>query len=101
MKDVDRLNIRDADGGAIISVRAVPGSSRDKVVGVLGQSLKIAVSAAPEKGRANAAIANILAKTLNLEAPRATLVSGPASRYKEYQLVGLTARQLRDLLEAI
>lgn len=101
MKDVDRLNIRDADGGAVISIRAVPGSSRDKVVGVLGQSLKIAVSAAPEKGRANAAVANILAKTLNLEARRATLVSGLASRYKEYQLVGLTARQLRDLLEAI
>lgn len=36
-----------------LSLKLVPGSSRDEVVGWLGDSLKVKVKAPPEKGRAN------------------------------------------------
>ena len=60
MKDAENILIRPADGGVMIAVKVVPGSSRDKVAGALGDCLKITTSAAPEKGRANAAVAKIL-----------------------------------------
>lgn len=90
MDNVEQIDIREADGGVIVPVKAVPGSSRDKVVGVLGDSLKITTSAAPEKGRANIAIANILAKSLDVDRKSVTLTSGATSPRKEFRIDGIT-----------
>ena len=95
MKDAEKLAIRDVPGGAIIPVKVVPGSSRDRVVGVLGDSLKIATSAAPEKGKANAAVAKILAKALGVDARSVQLVSGPTNPRKEFTIAGWTADAIR------
>ena len=99
MKDTGNLSIRDVPGGAVIAVKAVPGSSRDRVVGVLGDCLKIATSAAPEKGKANAAIAKILAQALGLDARQVRLAGGGASARKEFFVAGTTAQALRERLE--
>lgn len=98
MKDADRLAIRDAPGGAVLAVKAVPGSSRDRVVGVLGDCLKLAVAAPAEKGKANAAIASLLAAQLGLPARSIELVSGAASPRKAFLVRGLSAQQLRARL---
>jgi uncharacterized protein (TIGR00251 family) len=99
MKDAEKLAIRDIPGGAVIPVKVVPGSSRDRVVGVLGDSLKIATSAAPEKGKANAAVAKILADALSVDARRVELVSGPTNPRKEFRIVGLAAEEVRMSLQ--
>lgn len=98
MNDVDRLNIREVAGGAVVAVKAVPGSSRDRVVGVLGDCLKVATSAAPEKGKANAAIARMLASALGVDRRQVELASGPACPRKEFHIAGLTAEQVREAL---
>jgi hypothetical protein len=41
---------------ARLRIKVVPGSSRDEVVGWLGDALKIKVTAPPQKGRANEAV---------------------------------------------
>ena len=99
MNDTDKLNIRDADGGAVVSVKVVPGASRDRMVGVLGDSLKIATSAAAEKGKANAAVAATLAKALGVDRRDVGLVSGRTSPRKEFLIGGLSGQELRELLE--
>lgn len=98
MKAVEQLSIRDVPGGCVIAVKVVPGSSRDKIVGVLGDALKIATSAAPEKGKANAAVAAILAKAVGLDRRAVTLVSGPTSPHKEFSVSGMNAADVRDAL---
>lgn len=98
MKDLDKLALRDTPAGVVAAVKVVPGASRDKIVGLLGESLKIATAAPPEKGKANAAVAAILAKAGGVDKRRVTLVSGPGSPRKEFLIAGLSANQLRQRL---
>ncbi len=100
MEGIEQLAIRQTGGGAVLSVKVVPGSSRDRVVGVLGESLKIATSAPPEKGKANTAVAKILAKALGIDARNIRLVSGPTSPRKEFQIDGMSADSVRTNLQA-
>jgi uncharacterized protein (TIGR00251 family) len=99
MKDVDKVNIRDVAGGCVIAVKVVPGASRDKIAGVLGDCVKIATSAPPEKGKANAAVAAILARSLGLDRRDVELASGPTNPRKEFRIAGLSSRALRKLME--
>lgn len=46
---------------ARINIKVVPNSSRDEVVGWLGDALKVKVMAPPEKERANEAVIALLA----------------------------------------
>ncbi len=73
-----------------IKVRAAPGAARNSVVGVHGDALKIAVSAAPERGKANRAICDVLAAALGLRASRVSLHSGETSRDKKVRVDGLS-----------
>ncbi|MCB9836019.1 MAG: DUF167 domain-containing protein [Phycisphaera sp.] len=57
-------------------VKAVPGAKREQIAGVLGDRLKIKVSAPPEGGKANAAICALIAKTLGVKAGAVSVVSG-------------------------
>ena len=101
MKDVENIAVRDAGGGAVISVKAVPGASRDKIVGVLGDCLKVTTSSAAEKGRANASIAKTLAKALGVSRRDVKIISGATNPRKEFHIAGLSAvdvrRRLSDL----
>jgi hypothetical protein len=101
MKDIEKLSVRDVAGGAVVPVKVVPGASRDRVAGVLGEVLKIATSAAPEKGKANAAVAKILAHALGADARNVTLVSGPTNPRKEFRVAGMSADEVRGRLERL
>lgn len=98
MKDAENILIRPAADGVVIAVKVVPGSSRDKVAGVLGDCLKITTSAAPEKGRANAAVAKILARALGVSPKDVTLVAGQTNPRKEFHIAGMPPAQLRKAL---
>ena len=100
MKDVDKLDIRDVAGGAAIAVKAVAGSSRERVVGVLGNCLKVTGAAAPAKGKAHAAIAHILAKARGVGRRDVGLLAGQTRPRKEFVIVGLSAEQVKSRLAA-
>jgi len=98
MDKLANLNVRDAAGGAVIAVKVVPGASRDRVVGVLGDCLKIATAAPPEKGKANDAVARILAESLGVDRRAVRLVAGATAARKEFAIDGLGADHARDAL---
>ena len=83
-----------------VAVKAVPGSSRDAVVGPLGGRLKVRVAAPPEDGKANKAIEALLAQACGLHARDATVISGHSRPEKTVELRGIdepTARRLLGL----
>lgn len=85
---------------ARIHVKVVPSSSRDVVVGWLGESLKVKVMAPPEKGRANLAVVALLAKHLGIDPQAIEVVSGQASPAKVLSISGLDDEDLRQAFAA-
>lgn len=86
--------ITEIDSGIEIRVKAVPGASRDRIVGVLGDALKIQVSAPPEKGKANRAIATLLATALGVPEKSVELISGETNPRKRFRVDKLTAESV-------
>lgn len=70
----------------LVRVKAVPGARRSEIAGVLGDRLKIRVSAPPEGGRANAAIAELLAEACGLEGRLVELEQGAAQARKLFRI---------------
>ena len=60
------LDLQTRADGVVLKIRAVAGASRDRVVGLHGGALKLATTAAPEKGKANVRLLSLLAGSLGL-----------------------------------
>ncbi|HEY7793856.1 MAG TPA: DUF167 domain-containing protein [Gaiellaceae bacterium] len=72
-----------------VRLRVAPGAARPGVVGRHGDAWKVRVAAAPERGRANEAVLELLAEALAVPRASVTLVSGSASRDKIVELSGI------------
>ena len=82
-------------------MRAHPGSRRNAILGVREGALRVAVTAAPEKGKANQAIAALLGKTLGIPKSAIELVSGDTSQHKRFVIEGVSLQDVRDTLTSI
>lgn len=80
--------------GCVLSVRAQPGARRNAVVGEQAGALKVAVTAPPDKGRANEAIIEVLAEAFGLKRSQVELISGATSRQKKFLLRGISRSEL-------
>ena len=80
--------------GVILPVLAQPASRREGIIGERAGALRVAVTAAPEKGKANVAIQSVLADALGCKSSTITLLSGETSRKKRFLIDGMTADDL-------
>jgi uncharacterized protein (TIGR00251 family) len=94
------IEITDHAEGCVVAVRAQPGARRDGIVGEHAGMLKVAVTAPPDKGRANDAIGKVLADALGLKRSQVELLSGPTSRQKKFLCRGVTAEAVRNRLRS-
>jgi uncharacterized protein len=83
-----------------LQLRVSPGAERSAVVGRHGDARKLRVTAAPERGHANASVVDLLAVSLDLRRPDVRIVSGAGSRDKIVELVGLTLEEAERRLTA-
>ena len=81
-----------------LKVKVVPGSSRDRIVGWLGEALKIKVMAPPEKGRTNEAVVSLLAERLGLPTDAVSVVSGHSSASKVITINGMDDEAIKNAL---
>ena len=90
----------DRDGVAI-DVLVQPRASRNKLGPVRGERLKVAVTAPPVNGAANAAIEAYLAKRLALARRSVQIVNGHSSRRKTVRISGVSTNDMRATLTAL
>src|SRR4051794_30842519 len=87
-------------GNAVVQlkIKVVPGSSRNGIAGWLGDTLKVRVTAPPERGKANAAVEATIAATLGVPADGIRIVSGHTSPRKIVEVSGLSESELHRRL---
>ena len=83
-----------------LKLRVSPGARRPGIAGRHGDAWKIRVAEPPEDGRANEAVLDLLARTLDLPRSRFALVSGHSSREKIVVLDGVEQAQTERLLDS-
>lgn len=93
------LRIEADDTAVRMWIKAVPGASRDQVAGVLGDRLKVRVSAPAEGGRANDAICDTIARALGIRSRHVTIESGATSPEKIVRIDGVSVERVREALE--
>lgn len=98
MADKD-LKIEKIEGGVVLTIKAVPGSSRTCIAGNLGGMLKIKLAAVAEKGKANKSLIDFLAETLGVRKNDVRILSGQTNPVKRVQISGVTAEQLISRLK--
>jgi uncharacterized protein (TIGR00251 family) len=77
--------------GVIVEVWVVAGGSRDEVGGVYHGALRVRTTAPAEGGKANRAVARLVANAVG--GRRGSVVSGAGSRRKRVLVEGVTARE--------
>jgi uncharacterized protein (TIGR00251 family) len=85
--------------GTRLKLRVIPGAGHSGIVGRYGDAWKVRVGAAPERGRANAELLELLSKRLGVRASELSIVSGHAARDKVVELRGLSAVEAASRME--
>ncbi len=88
------IEIVDHPEGVLLAVMAHPGARRAGVLGERSGALRVAVTAAPDKGKANAALEKAIAQALDCRPSQVALESGQTSRRKRFLIRGIDKQTL-------
>ena len=95
------IQLETRDAGVVIPVRAKPSARRNAIEGTHDGAVRISVTVAPEKGKANKAICELLAKALGISKSQVVLISGETSSQKRVLVHGKTAEEVQLALEQL
>ena len=95
------LSIQKADEGVIFKVKVQPGASKNEIVGVQQDALKLRISAPPVQGKANKVLIQFLAKQIGVKRSQVEILSGHTSRIKTIHVVGQGTEKLQQLIDSI
>ena len=85
--------------GATLRVRVSPKSGRDEIVGWRDRELVLRVTAAPEAGKANAAVCRLIAQALGIPKSAVSVRRGAGARHKTL-MVDVEPARLSEVLGA-
>jgi len=87
-----------ANDGVVLAVRVKPRARRAGLLGRHGDGIKVAVRAAPERGRANDELVEVLMDVLGIRRDQVEIVAGTGSQHKQVRLRELDAADLERRL---
>ncbi|HUU80092.1 MAG TPA: DUF167 domain-containing protein [Acidobacteriota bacterium] len=87
------------DDRAVISVRVLPRSSSNQILGKEAGVFKVKLTAPPVEGMANKSLTQFLAKRLGVPRRSVEIISGERSRIKSVQIRGLSLGDVHRILE--
>jgi uncharacterized protein (TIGR00251 family) len=94
------LEIAATRDGSRLKLRVKPGARRACLEGEHGGALRVAVTAPPEKGKANDDVVKLLAGALGLPRSAVRIVAGLGSRDKSLAVDGVAPDEVRRRLAA-
>jgi uncharacterized protein len=95
------IELSSHDRGTVLRVKAQPNARKNGILGERAGCLRVGVTVAPEKGKANAAILEVLAEALDCRGSSLVLLSGETSREKRFLILDIDAETLRMRLEPL
>lgn len=85
----------------VIKVKIVPGSSKNKIVGVYNDALKITITTPPVEGKANKKCITYLAKYFNVAKSKVEIISGQTSKNKLIKIYDISQENFLERIEKI
>ena len=92
------FTVRETAQGAQFALRVQPRSSRNAIAGVVGDAVKLSITAPPVDGKANQAVIEFLAELFRVPKSSIAIVSGETGRNKVIAVRGVSAEQVRKAL---
>lgn len=81
------INVVELKGKLLhLRIYTQPKASRDEIVGLHGEELKVAITAPPVDGKANAHIIKFMAKEFGVAKSRIKIIKGELSRHKVIEI---------------
>lgn len=93
--------LRQVAAGVEIRILVQPRASRNRLVGLQGDELKVALTAPPVDGAANKACCAFFARLCGLSRSNVILLAGETSRHKRLLLEGADAVKVERLLASL
>ncbi len=90
--------MRSTENAVVLEVHAQSGAKRTAVTVDAVGALRVAVPAPADKGRANAAVVEVLAGALGVRRASIVIVRGHTSRRKRIRVVGVTPERVASFL---
>ena len=86
--------------GVSFAVKVQPRAKKNAITGVVGDALKLALTAPPVEGRANHAVIEFFADLFAIPRSSVTIASGETSRNKVIRISGPTVPAVQKRLAA-
>jgi uncharacterized protein (TIGR00251 family) len=93
------IRLHETPAGVSFAVKVHPRAKKNAITGVIGDALKLSLTAPPVEGRANQACIEFLANVLEVPRTSITIASGETSRRKMIRIAGLSPQELRQRLK--
>lgn len=82
----------------VLYIKVIPTASRNEIIGLLGDRIKIKVIAPPEKGKANKAVCEYIAKVLGVSKKHVAVHQGETSQCKTILVSGMQIETVKNKL---
>jgi uncharacterized protein (TIGR00251 family) len=93
------IGLEDNSDGVVIPLRVRAAARRTGLAGVHDGALRMDVTAAPEKGKANRAVIAALSELLGVSKSQVVILSGESNPQKRVLVTGLKLSEAQRLLE--
>lgn len=90
--------LEEKNGYIYIHIHVQPRASKNEVVGIHGDSLKVRLTSPPVEGAANSLLVEFMAKKLGIAKSMIEIVSGEKSRHKTLRVEGLSKAEAVNAL---
>lgn len=90
--------VKETSTGATFAVKVHPRARKNAITGIIGDALKLALTAPPVEGKANQAVIEFFADLFDIPRSSVTIASGETSRNKVVRISGMNRIQVEQRL---